>query len=133
VNDFKNNNKSAQWQHDQIPSAIKRIYQPNIKSIDVQETHHPNHEMRQQDLDNAFSAFIINNPCLQSLKLSWVKFPNHLLKLVVDTCVDLREITLIGCKLIDAEHIRYIGTQCKNLRKVELEGIYNFCIRLVEW
>ncbi|XP_056002186.1 uncharacterized protein LOC125662696 [Ostrea edulis] len=130
LTDLRNHTKSTQGKRkrvDQILPSLKHIYKPNIKSIDLEEIDHPNN--KQQDLENAFSVFITRNSGLQSLKLSWIKFPNHLLKLVVDTCVDLREITLIGCNVIDPEHVRCIGSQCKNLRKVELEDLR----RMTDW
>ncbi|XP_078328921.1 uncharacterized protein LOC111114467 [Crassostrea virginica] len=103
------------------------VYKSKIRSIDLEDIYHPNNS--QDALENAFKVFVSMNPCLQILKLSWPKFPNYLLKHLIDTCDDLRELTLVGCLTIDAEHIRYIGTKCKKLQKLELDDIR----RLTDW
>ncbi|XP_078330513.1 uncharacterized protein LOC111111767, partial [Crassostrea virginica] len=107
--------------------SMTMVYKSKIRSIDLEDIYHPNNS--QDALDNAFRVFVSMNPCLQILKLSWPKFPNYLLKHLVDTCDDLRELTLVGCLTIDAEHIRYIGTKCKRLQKLELDDIR----RLTDW
>nr|XP_022306081.1 uncharacterized protein LOC111112667 isoform X1 [Crassostrea virginica] len=107
--------------------SMTMVYKSKIRSIDLEDIYHPNNN--QDALENTFRVFVSMNPCLQILKLSWPKFPNYLLKHLVDTCDDLRELTLVGCLTIDAEHIRYIGTKCKKLQKLELDDIR----RLTDW
>nr|XP_022308484.1 uncharacterized protein LOC111114467 isoform X2 [Crassostrea virginica] len=107
--------------------SMTMVYKSKIRSIDLEDIYHPNNN--QDALEHAFKVFVSMNPCLQILKLSWPKFPNYLLKHLVDTCGDLRELTLVGCLTIDAEHIRYIGTKCKKLQKLELDDIR----RLTDW
>ena len=102
--------------------SMTMVYKSKIRSIDLEDIYHPNNN--QETLEKAFKVFVSMNPCLQILKLSWPKFPNYLLKHLVDTCDDLRELTLVGCLTIDAEHIRYIGTKCKKLQKLELDGMH---------
>lgn len=98
----------------------KRIYTPTIRSIDLTKVIHPSG--KQEHLENALETFVTENPCLQTVKISWPKLPNYLLKHLVDSCVDLRELTLVGCRVIDAEHICYVGSQCMKLTKLELKS-----------
>lgn len=95
----------------------KRIYTPTIRSIDLTDVIHPSG--KQEHMENALETFVTENPCLQTVKLSWPKLPNYLLKHIVDSCVDLRELTLVGCRVIDAEHICYVGSQSRKLTKLE--------------
>lgn len=106
---------------------MKSVYKPIIRSIDLEEIVHPNN--KQKVLEKALGTFLTENPCLQTFKLSWPKLPNYLLKLLVDTCENLRELTLVSCHVIDAEHIRYVGSQCRKLTKLELDDIR----RLTDW
>lgn len=99
---------------------MKRVYTPTIRSIDLTELIHPSG--KHKHFENALDTFLTENPCLQTVMLSCPKLPNYLLKHLVDTCVDLRELTLVGCHVIDAEHIRYVGSRSKKLTKLELNS-----------
>ena len=57
-----------------------------IRSIDIEAIYHLNNN--QGTLENAFKDFVSMNPCLQIFNVSWPKFPNYLLKHLVDTCDD---------------------------------------------
>lgn len=119
IKDLKSKQRQLKSEKESLPQ-IKRVYKPIIRSIDLEEIVHPNN--KQKVLENALDTFLTENTCLQTFKLSWPKLPNYLLKLMVDTCVDLRELTLVGCHVIDAENIRYVGSQCRKLTKLELDG-----------
>lgn len=119
IKDLKSKQRQLKSEKESLPQ-MKSVYKPIIRSIDLEEIVHPNN--KQKALENALDTFLTENPCLQTFKLSWPKLPNYLLKLLVDTCVDLRELTLVGCHVIDAEHIRYVGSQCRKLTKLELDG-----------
>lgn len=119
IKDLKSKQRQLKSEKDSLPQ-MKSVYKPIIRSIDLEEIVHPNN--KQKALENALDTFLTENPCLQTFKLSWPKLPNYLLKRLVDTCVDLRELTLVGCHVIDAEHIRSVGSQCRKLTKLELDG-----------
>lgn len=119
IKDLKSKQRQLKSEKESLPQ-MKRVYKPIIRSIDLEEIVHPNN--KQKVLENALDTFLTENTCLQTFKLSWPKLPNYLLKLMVDTCVDLRELTLVGCHVIDAENIRYVGSQCRKLTKLELDG-----------
>uniref|UniRef100_A0A8W8P275 F-box/LRR-repeat protein 2 n=1 Tax=Magallana gigas TaxID=29159 RepID=A0A8W8P275_MAGGI len=126
IKDLKSKHRHLKSEEECLPH-MKSVYKPIIRSIDLEEIVHPNN--KQKVLENALDIFLTKNPCLQTFKLSWPKLPNYLLKRLVDTCVDLRELTLVGCHVIDAEHIRYIGSQCRTLTKLELDDVR----RLTDW
>lgn len=119
IKDLKSKQRQLKSEKECLPH-MKSVYKPIIRSIDLEEIVHPNN--KQKVLENALDTFLTENPCLQTFKLSWPKLPNYLLKRLVDTCVDLRELTLVGCHVIDAEHIRSVGSQCRKLTKLELDG-----------
>lgn len=119
MKDLKSKQRQLKSEKECLPH-MKSVYKPIIRSIDLEEIVHPNN--KQKVLESALDIFLTKNPCLQTFKLSWPKLPNYLLKRLVDTCVDLRELTLVGCHVIDAEHIRYVGSQCRKLTKLELDG-----------
>lgn len=120
MKDLKSKRRQLKSEKESLPQ-MKSVYKPIIRSIDLEEIVHPNN--KQKALENALDTFLTENPCLQTFKLSWPKLPNYLLKRLVDTCVDLRELTLVGCHVIDAEHIRSVGSQCRKLTKLELDGV----------
>nr|XP_034319047.1 uncharacterized protein LOC117687055 [Crassostrea gigas]XP_034319048.1 uncharacterized protein LOC117687055 [Crassostrea gigas] len=126
IKDLKSKQRQLKSEKECLPH-MKSVYKPIVRSIDLEEIVHPNN--KQKVLENALDIFLTKNPCLQTFKLSWPKLPNYLLKRLVDTCVDLRELTLVGCHVIDAEHIRYIGSQCRTLTKLELDDVR----RLTDW
>lgn len=119
IKDLKSKQRQLKSEEECLPH-MKSVYKPIIRSIDLEEIVHPNN--KQEVLESALDTFLTENPCLQTFKLSWPKLPNYLLKRLVDTCVDLRELTLVGCHVIDAEHIRSVGSQCRKLTKLELDG-----------
>lgn len=119
IKDLKSKHRHLKSEKECLPH-MKSVYKPIIRSIDLEEIVHPNN--KQKVLESALDIFLTKNPCLQTFKLSWPKLPNYLLKRLVDTCVDLRELTLVGCHVIDAENIRSVGSQCRKLTKLELDG-----------
>ncbi|KAK3095781.1 hypothetical protein FSP39_019008 [Pinctada imbricata] len=101
---------------------ILQIYKPSLISVEVgafQNVQSKNLEFSKI----LFLFFALENRDIQRFGISWSKFDDSCLDAISNNWSDLREICLLECQRLTTKAVMKLGTDCKQLRKVNLQGV----------